>query len=347
MSVFFRSLSAAGLIALSQAACAFNLSECNGAIQKLNSFGANSQQDAIRFVLSLDQSSWSKLQQVANGGISLPIDSVPVNLTGKWSDVKEAQSNLRQLYALDRHTESNSVWANQRIDLEAYSAYRDCLYSSAVGIHVILRKVDGNSIRGTWVFGTSTGDRSTRTIRIAYSQNARPATDSSLIWRNQIGSAHNDFTIERIGRGDINVTAEVVDEGAIKQTATLDPIVETPPLLKAIIQTVTLTQETEFNASYNRTTGVKFLQFTPTHQDGQIISASSSITRYETTASVLGLETVEGPVTSGLPSTGAVMVPVGCRGYTYTDGSAQVSNCSGHGVATAVERYVAGWRPYP
>lgn len=347
MKTFLRIFSAAVVFAASQAAGAFSPSECSGAIQKLNSFSATSQEDAIRFALSLDQDSWSKLQQAASGGLNIPVDGVPIGVNANWSDAKEVQSKLRQRYALDQSSGSRGVWASQRIDQAAYPAYRDCLLSSAVGIHVILQKVEGNSIRGTWVFGTSSGDPTVRTVRIRHSSNARAATDSPLVWRDQTGSVHNDFTIERIGSGDVNVTAEVTGEGVTKQTATLDPIVEPQQLRAAIFQTVTLTQETEFNAFYNRTTGVKLLQFTPTHQDGQIISASSSITRYETTVSVVGLETVEGSVSAGLPSNGTVTVPVGCRGYTYTDGSAQVSNCSGHGVATAVERYVAGWRPFP
>ncbi|MCK9687315.1 hypothetical protein [Scleromatobacter humisilvae] len=321
-------------------------SECDGALKTLSTISSSSQADSLRLGLSITRETWSKMQQNFKGDVTIPIGDIPVSIGSNYDAVQEAQTLMRYKYSLADDFSQQAMYVNQRIDESAYTAYRDCITKDKRGVFILLKSVEGDTIHGTWYFNSSLDDVVIRKAVLHFGDNAKNATDAPVTWPEVHATGQSDFTLIRTKPGNINVTIELQGTGGskYKETAALRPIVEPPKLRTATYAYATpVVQDTEFNARYTRTIGVVHMCVNPTHDKGRIISLKTEITRYETTASVLGLETVSGVYDPVSPSAKTVCGDVGCRGYTYSDGSAQVSNCSGHGKATSVEQYISAW----
>lgn len=325
--------------------------QCSDALRTLKSFSIGSVSDRTLFGLSLTENKWTQLQQLFNASLLIPIGDALLPLSTQWSQVQTIKNNLELNYHFQNDYAQSNLWYSEQVAQGAYDAYKTCILSQSSGLRIILRSVQGRTIRGTWFWKTSQTDSAPRRVTLKLSSNAKAANGFLLVWPKVFVSAENDFTINRINKGNINVTVVVSASNGTLEDRALDPIPEPPKLYKAVLKTLNLpAKETDFNARYtdcangNPCAGVVRMCFTPTN-GGQIVNLVTNITEFHTTRETLGIRKVEGANGELQKGTTTVCGRVGCEGYTYTDHSAQISNCSGHGVATAQEQIVSAWEP--
>lgn len=92
----------------------------------------------------IDNSNFEQSKVDFSGGITLPVDGVPINAFANFSDFEQARSREFQRSEFDFSEEESALYAAQFVPADAFDAYETCLRLNAqqnYGLHLIPREV--------------------------------------------------------------------------------------------------------------------------------------------------------------------------------------------------------------